>query len=140
MTIFILRPSRSRARIGLFDRRGVLPIGDEAIPHIRRELSGLSLIPVDLPLVLPIRDCVAEAYLCLCNEFRLHPLGDSQRPMPLLRKTFKPRDLNVIWCLAPVRVCPVVVTLNRRRNAPANTAVSPKPEKKQFNRYKIKIN
>ena len=86
MTIFILRPSRNRARIGLFDRRGVLPIGDEAIPHIRRELSGLSLIPVDLPLVLPIRDSVAKAGLCLCNEFPLHPLIDSQRPMPLLLK------------------------------------------------------
>lgn len=86
MIIFIFRPSRSRARIGLFDRRGVLSIGDEAIPHILRELSGLSLIPVDLSLVLPIGDCVAEADLCLCNEFRLNPLGDSKRPMPLLLK------------------------------------------------------
>lgn len=95
ITIFILRSSRSRARIGLFDRRRVLPIGDEAIPHIRRELSGLSLIPVELPLVLPIGDCVAEADLCFCNEFRLHHLGDSQRPMPLLLKHKKFEKITI---------------------------------------------
>ena len=86
MAIFIPRSSGSGAGVGFADGAGFVPIGDEAIPCFLCDPARLPLIAVNLPLVLPIGDCVAEAYLCLSNEFCLHPLGDSQRPMPLLLK------------------------------------------------------
>ena len=64
-------------------------MGDEIIPYFLRELGGLSVITVDLPLVLPIGDGVAKAGFCLCNELPLHPLGYSQGPVPPLPKQTK---------------------------------------------------
>lgn len=68
MTIRILRPTGSRAHVGFVDRGGQLPIGDEAIPYILRDLVGFPLIPVVLPLVLPIQDGVRKAGLCFCKK------------------------------------------------------------------------
>ena len=70
-------------RASLSDSNGIrkAPIMDEAIPHIRGELSGFAtLIPLHDPVTLLVGDRIQQANFRLHVKLLPHPLSDPQGP------------------------------------------------------------
>ena len=83
--VLIDRVTGVRARLDNSNGIRKTPITDEAISHIRGELSGFAmLIPLYDPVTLPVGDRVQQANFHLrVNRFP-HPLSDPQGPMIFL--------------------------------------------------------
>ena len=77
VAVLIYHVTGGRARLGDSDGLGLPPITDEAIPHIRGELSGFAtLIPLHDPVTLPVGDRVQQASFRLRVKRFLHLLID----------------------------------------------------------------
>ena len=85
VAVLIYRLTGGRARFGDSNGVRIPPITDEAIPHVRGELSGFAtLIPLHDPVTLLVGDCVQQASLRLRVKRFFHPLIDPQGPMVFL--------------------------------------------------------
>ena len=80
--VLIDRVTGVRASLGDSNRIRKAPITDEAIPHVRGELSGFAtLIPLHDPVTLPVGDRVQQANFRLRVKLLPHPLSDPQGPI-----------------------------------------------------------
>ena len=85
VSVLIYRVMGGRARLGDSDGLRIPPITDEAIPHIRGELSGFAtLIPLHDPVTLPVGDRVQQANFRFRVKLLPHPLSDPQGPILFL--------------------------------------------------------
>lgn len=85
VAMLIRRQTVGGVGVGGFDRVGVVPKRNDAIPHRKCEERGFPLlIAMRLISALPVVDHVEESVFNLLLELKPHPLIHSYGPTPFL--------------------------------------------------------